>query len=1198
MFNFKVMILLVLLEMVYLEHTYYVKPKVFSQCPSIAEKCLTLGEYAENQNKYFMSSSKFIFLAGNHSTATIIEIKNVSNITFKGFDNYYELYKIDAAISFENTSDITIKMLIVMCSGTKETESTLSLTNSARIYLQNLLLQGSSSQFKKHQLRGIAINHSEVLIENCTFTENTALFGGVLSILDKSNVTLSGLYFIKNNVKAVGGAIFANQSTLRFIEKNTFSSNSADFEGGGIYCVQCTITSLAVIDFIDNYASKTGGAFILLDAKASFYNINVIGNSVTAIQMYRSTIEFSGITTMKYNSGILGGALSAEISSILFKGYTIFEQNYAVTEGGVIAGIINTKISFSGVTIFMNNSATVEGGGAILVTVHTELWMSGYVLFTKNNCTSCYGGAISITQSCRMIMSGKITFESNWAEMGGAVYFRDSTMVLKQGTTVVTKKNHAKYYGGGFFHEDNINYYQCNFYLNTSTPLNLQTMDEIIIMLPDCFVELENFMFHNSTNSLYQIQSHNDSAGIDGQYIYGGLLDKCRIYDTFEDNILSDLLYNVLTNYNILDIQQTKTKEINVISSEAFTLCFCEDDQKYDCIGNRSVSVLRGEKFNVSILALSQGSTITAPVLLAKVSETARLELKQNSVNLTTKCNTVSYNMYSMTNYEVLTLYPDKTCRDQGKAVALVKVYFKPCPDGFAQSMDKCDCEERLLQYNAKCTINREGMYVITKGSSKFWVNALYTNETDKEGYKGLILYKSCPTDYCKNVNLNISLEEPDEQCDFNHSGLLCGTCATNYSLIFGNSKCRLCPNIYLYTVAPFASAGIALVFFLSVLRLTVATGMMNSIILYANIVQANKNLFLPNAGNNVLTVFIAWMNLDLGFPTCFYHGMNAYEQTWLQFAFPIYIWVLISVIIITSRYSGFITRLIGSNPIAVLATLLLMSYAKILKTITQIYSFVYLDYPNNIKVKVWLKDANMPYLEGHHLLLAVFGSIFIAVFFLPYTVLLLSGYKLYRYSNKLCIHWFMLKMKPLLDSYYAPYQKHTRYWTGFLLFLHCGLYTVFSFNSIGGSKNSLLAITTAYTAVIVIAWLSVKIYKNFYVNVIEATVYLDLIILSAATSNESNSPALVYTLVGFVFTVMIGIIFFQFHLLYIAKSTIWLKITSKYKSFKVLIKKQDNMAENERSPLNPSVTSNDTTTDIKFRESLMEDYVTSRNKN
>ena len=100
---------------------------------------------------------------------------------------------------------------------------------------------------------------------------------------------------------------------------------------------------------------------------------------------------------------------------------------------------------------------------------------------------------------------------------------------------------------------------------------------------------------------------------------------------------------------------------------------------------------------------------------------------------------------------------------------------------------------------------------------------------------------------------------------------------------------------------------------------------MINSIILYANIVQANKLLFFSNE-NNVLTVFIAWMNLDLGIPTCFYNGMDAYAQTWLQFAFPLYVWFLISLIIITSRYSTLMTKLMGSNPIAVLATLLLIN--------------------------------------------------------------------------------------------------------------------------------------------------------------------------------------------------------------------------------------------------------------------------------
>ena len=43
-----------------------------------------------------------------------------------------------------------------------------------------------------------------------------------------------------------------------------------------------------------------------------------------------------------------------------------------------------------------------------------------------------------------------------------------------------------------------------------------------------------------------------------------------------------------------------------------------------------------------------------------------------------------------------------------------------------------------------------------------------------------------------------------------------------------------------------------------------------------------------------MLSVFIAWINLDFGIETCFYSGMDTYQKTWLQFAFPLYILLLI----------------------------------------------------------------------------------------------------------------------------------------------------------------------------------------------------------------------------------------------------------------------------------------------------------------
>ena len=167
---------------------------------------------------------------------------------------------------------------------------------------------------------------------------------------------------------------------------------------------------------------------------------------------------------------------------------------------------------------------------------------------------------------------------------------------------------------------------------------------------------------------------------------------------------------------------------------------------------------------------------------------------------------------------------------------------------------------------------------------------------------------------------VNVTIDNPDMQCDLNRTGLLCGACAANHSLMLSISQCQVCPNTYLALLLPFAAAGVALVVFLTSLRLTVATGTLNSVILYANILQDNRRLLFPQNTRKLLTIFLAWMNLDLGFPTCFYDGLDAYALTWLQFAFPLYVWLIIGLMIFISRYSITVSKLIGSNPVAVLA--------------------------------------------------------------------------------------------------------------------------------------------------------------------------------------------------------------------------------------------------------------------------------------
>ena len=116
-----------------------------------------------------------------------------------------------------------------------------------------------------------------------------------------------------------------------------------------------------------------------------------------------------------------------------------------------------------------------------------------------------------------------------------------------------------------------------------------------------------------------------------------------------------------------------------------------------------------------------------------------------------------------------------------------------------------------------------------------------------------------------------------------------------------------------------------------------------------------------------MLSVFIAWINLDFGVETCFYSGMDIYQKTWLQFVFPLYIWLLVGSTILVSHYSTSATKIFGRNIIAVLATLFLLSYTKILKTIfTALQSTQVLQGSANdtngtlIPYRVWSYDGNI----------------------------------------------------------------------------------------------------------------------------------------------------------------------------------------------------------------------------------------------
>ena len=957
---------------------------------------------------------------------------------------------------------------------------------------------------------------------------------------------------------------------------NTFKQNYCDFDyddsnnvcqGGAIFMDSAQLIVQGNEDFIANRAS-TGGAIFTVTSEVHLHGSLTVSSNCAhkggGLYIYlRSVITTAGHINFSSNRAkSLGGAMYIEYSNATFDGNTLINSNTGEVGGGIAAQ--NSFVVFQDSCKFSNNTALYAGA---LNTIYGVVHFQGSTQFAHNTADKD-GGALYATGTTIEIKE-RVNFINNSADNGGAMYFESGTSLnlLTEDcfiTQISSSFNSARQYGGLIHYQDSATQRQCDY---------LHHAEENTMMLPYCFLQTLLKPYYQDCSL---IDSNYDSAGLNGTVIYGGLLDRCRMKIPPPFFTAMEFIRQGLIKFNSLS-------KHTVITSAPYELCICDEGK---CFKKVAEKVYRGQKFTVPLLGEAQVGTCHTTVT-SKTSATAKLETYQTSQLLPDYCHPLPYTVYSTESHEQVVLYPDGPCRDTGTARVVIDVTLLPCPDGFTQSGEICTCDNRLHDYPINCTI-AETPYLTKTADSNFWIGVSYYANTTMS-YQGLILCKSCPAEYCKKGDINVTIDNPDMQCDLDRSGLLCGACATNHSLMLGSSQCQICPNTYLALLLPFAAAGVALVVFLTCLRLTVATGTLNSIILYANILQVNRILFFPQNTRNLLTVFLAWLNLDLGFETCFYDGLDAFALTWLQFAFPLYVWLIICLIIFISRYSIIVSKLIGSNPIAVLATLLLMSYTKILKIIIEVYSYDVLDYPEGNKtttVSVWLKDANVPYLKSNHLFLTVVTTCVLIFIFLPYTLFLLLGYKLYRFTGRK--HWCWLnRLKPLLDSYYAPYKNNTRYWTGFLLLVRCALYIIFSLSS---TSRNLLTITLMFSAIefTVSYFHSGRIYKNMLVNFIETSIYLNLIVLSATTLTGLNAAALVYSLVGLVFVIMIALSAYQFHLLYIAKTTLWLRLKNKCPRFR------KKLSEEQITPPNTINPSHDphkivTKTVIDLREPLLE---------
>ena len=95
---------------------------------------------------------------------------------------------------------------------------------------------------------------------------------------------------------------------------------------------------------------------------------------------------------------------------------------------------------------------------------------------------------------------------------------------------------------------------------------------------------------------------------------------------------------------------------------------------------------------------------------------------------------------------------------------------------------------------------------------------------------------------------------------------------------------------------------------------------------------------------------------------------MDTYIKSWLQLAFPTYVFILVVIVIVYK------------DPVATLATLILLSYAKFHQICLKLLSVGILIYPDGSGKAIWLPDATVSYLNGNHTSLFVVAVLILLV--------------------------------------------------------------------------------------------------------------------------------------------------------------------------------------------------------------------------
>ena len=1124
-------------------NTYCIHPiDNSSQCPPSVSINVTLNSIAsQDSGRVSIQDTILYFLPGIHQLNTSIMFYDSVYLTFKGLEEMSEgphetvmespvIIQCDhSAVTFLNCTDVSfVSVTFKSCGQAFSDKPALKFIDTSNVLLEYLSFQNNAgaalhycaSPFKSVNL---TILYSSFYQNDCGIVlEHQGPTPSYDVYVSYSNMT--------HNVNIGLCITYQESATLASIQlENLVVANNQDTNIE--FCTYSNHYSMMIINLVS--CSSPFGLYLNHNAASPDKNTSLI--EITNSSFYKHSQ--TGIRFVLSGYGV--GAFS--LSSSCFRGnkglfgtslQVLIAEEKPMTGKSYSVHLDNCTLDGNSINqLFVDNNHYSE---VFAMTVGIANCRNLYI--SNCNFSNNEGSGLGLFDS-RVFFSGVNNFINNTAYRGaGLLMTANSYSYLYLNTSVSMNfiNNTASHTGGAIEVQQNV------------VQLGLETLS-----ITSCF-----YQYHELDKIFY---FEGNKAGVAGSVLYGGATDNCLIGGT--------------TNF-FLDISTfVNQSDHSLISSDPRRVCFCLNDNKVpNCSQDTlSKSAIPGENIDFTIAVVGQHNNVTTGIV--NISSNTGVHSNQNIpfAQCTSLNHVIKVKKSSAENTNV-TITVSNPAANAIITPIIISVDIKQCLPGttLSQQSHVCECDQSVINCN--------GINATVVKNEPSWIAAY--NESN---CAGTIVYPFCPYDYCKQSSVTFSLSDPDKQCAFNRSGLLCGACDQNLSLMLGSNKCGECTNDYLALIIPFALAGIILVILLIALNLTVTVGAINGLLFFANVVKIYQPLLFGIDNVPVLSQFISWINLDLGIETCFANGLNSFYKSLLQFAFPLYLWFLIILIIKLSQSFSKLSQVIGNNAVPVLCTLLLLSYTKLLRTVISILNyatpFKNITSSSGCNGAVWYDDATEPYFSGHHLAIFIIALVALIGLFLPY-ILLLLFFPLWELCRSKCNVGtsLYLRLKPFFDAYAGPHTDRFRIWPGLLLVAR----SVIAATIAGFTDHTvILSVSVAVVVVLLLTMNISSVYKNKWLHIFDICYLLCLqiifFILYKALSASDSQVRLSNAKKGM--TIMFSLSFIGF--MYIIGYHIYSLSCFK----KCLAASSDALVSSNASPTNSILAV------LKLREPLLEDY-------